>query len=168
VVFALFGIFTSVAPSLLAGLLHDHSHALAGVVAFAVFGAAAAAQIVVSRSSRRAQAGLGLGAVLAGLAMVTAAAWLPSFWLLLAGGIVAGAGAGAAFRGMVATVISITPEHARGEGLAGLFLGAYVGLAIPVVGLGVATLWVSLQMAVLGFAVVLAAVVLTVARRVLA
>ncbi|HTU06108.1 MAG TPA: MFS transporter, partial [Trebonia sp.] len=41
VVFALFGVFTSVAPSLLAGLLHDHSHAVAGVVAFAVFGAAA-------------------------------------------------------------------------------------------------------------------------------
>jgi MFS family permease len=168
VVFALFGVFTSVAPSLLAGVLHDHSHALAGVVAFAVFGAAAGAQMVVSRSSRRAQAGVGLGAVLAGLAMVTAAAWLPSFWLLLAGGIVAGAGAGAAFRGMVATVISITPERTRGEGLAGLFLGAYVGLAIPVVGLGIATLWVSLQVAVLGFAVVLAAVVLTVARRVLA
>jgi MFS family permease len=168
VVFALFGVFTSVAPSLLAGLLHNDSHAVAGVVAFAVFGASAAAQIVVNRAARRAQAGLGLAALLAGLAMVTAAAWLPSFWLLLAGGIVAGAGAGAAFRGMVATVISITPAQARGEGLAGLFLGAYIGLAIPVVGLGVATLWVSVQAAVLGFAIVLAAVTLAVSRRLLA
>jgi predicted MFS family arabinose efflux permease len=99
--------------------------------------------------------------------MVTAAAWLPSFWLLLAGGIVAGAGAGATFRGTVATVISITPPQVRGEGLAGLFLGAYVGLAIPVVGLGVATLWVSLPAAVLGLAVALAAAVLPVARRLL-
>jgi len=98
---------------------------------------------------------------------VTAAVWLPSFWLLLAGGIVAGAGSGAAFRGMVATVISITPADKRGEGLAGLFLGAYIGLAIPVVGLGVATLWVSTQVAVLGFAVALAAVTLAVARRLL-
>jgi len=168
VVFALFGVFTSVAPSLLAGLLHNHSHAVAGLVAFAVFGAAEAAQIVFSRAARRAQAGLGLAALLAGLAMVTAAVWLPSFWLLLAGGIVAGAGAGAAFRGMVATVISITPAQARGEGLAGLFLGAYIGLAIPVVGLGVATLWVSMQVAVLGFAVALATVTLAVARRLLA
>jgi hypothetical protein len=68
----------------------------------------------------------------------------------------------------VATVISVTPPQARGEGLAGLFLGAYVGLAIPVVGLGVATLWVSPQVAVLGFAVALAAVTLAVARRLLA
>lgn len=39
VAFALFGVFTSVAPSLLAGLLHNDSHAVAGAVAFAVFGA---------------------------------------------------------------------------------------------------------------------------------
>jgi len=167
VAFALFGVFTSVAPSLLAGLLHNDSHAVAGLMAFAVFGASAAAQIVFNRASRRAQIGLGLAALLTGLAMVTAAAWLPSFWLLLAGGIVAGAGAGAAFRGTVATVISITPAHMRGEGLAGLFLGSYIGLAIPVVGLGVATLWVSMQVALLGFAVALAAATLTVATRLL-
>ena len=168
VVFALFGVFTSVAPSLLAGVLHNDSHAVAGAVAFAVFGAGAAAQLVLSRAARRTQAALGLAALVAGLAMVTAAAWLPSFWLLLAGGIVAGAGAGAAFRGTVATVISITPPQMRGEGLAGLFLGAYTGLAIPVVGLGFATLWVSLPVAVLGLAVALTAVVLPVARRLLA
>ena len=166
-VFALFGVFTSVAPSLLASVLHNRSHAVAGVVAFAVFGAAAAAQILLTRTSRRAQLGIGLAAVIAGLALVTAAAWLPSFWMLLAGGIVAGAGAGAAFRGLVATVISITPADRRGEGLAGLFLGSYVGLAIPVVGLGVATLWVSMQVAVLGLALLLVVLLLAVARRVL-
>ena len=165
VVFALFGVFTSVAPSLLADLLHNDSHAVAGVVSFAVFGAAAAAQVVFGRASRRSQVTLGLASMLAGLALVTAAVWLPSFWLLLAGGIVAGAGAGTAFRGLVATVISITPASARGEGLAGLFLGSYIGLAIPVVGLGVATIWVSMQVSVLGLAVVLAAVILAVTRR---
>jgi MFS family permease len=165
--FAVFGIFTSVAPSLIAGLLHDSSHALAGVTAFAVFGASAAAQILFSGVPRIRQVGLGASATIAGLAMVTAAAWIPSYWLLLAGGIVAGGGAGAAFRGVVATVIEITPAHARGEGLAGLFLGAYIGLAVPVVGLGVATLWVSMQVAVLGFAIALAAVILPAARRLL-
>ena len=77
----------------------------------------------------------------------------------------AGAGAAAAFRGMVATVISVTPPQMRGEGLAGLFLGAYVGLAIPAAVLGVATLWGSMQVAVLGFAIAATAAVLMVARR---
>lgn len=167
-VFALFGLFTSVAPSLLADLLHNDSHAAAGAIAFAVFGAAALAQIVFGRVSRNYQVGLGLAAVLAGLGLVTASVWLPSFALLLIGGIVAGAGAGTAFRGLVATVISITPAEVRGEGLAGLFLGSYLGLAIPVVGLGVATLWVSMQVAVLGLAAVLTVVLLGVIRRVIA
>ncbi|HSZ38863.1 MAG TPA: MFS transporter [Trebonia sp.] len=166
VAFALFGIFSSVAPSLIAGLLHDTSHAVAGAVAFAVFGASAVAQILLGRSSRRFQSGAGLAALLTGLGMVTAAAWLPSFWLLVAGGIVAGAGAGAAFRGAIGTAIAITPAAFRGEGLAGVFLGAYAGMAVTVVGLGVATLWVSMQVAVLGFAIVLAVAVLAVARRV--
>jgi MFS family permease len=167
-VFALFGLFTSVTPSLLADLLHNGSHAVAGLVTFAVFGAAALAQIVFGRLSRRSQVGIGITAVLAGLALVTASVWVPSFWLLLAGGIVAGGGAGAALRGLVATVISITPAEVRGEGLAGLFLGSYVGLVVPVVGVGVATLWVSMQVAVLGLAIILAAALLAVARRILA
>jgi MFS family permease len=167
VAFAVFGIFTSVAPSMIASILHDHSHAMAGVVAFAVFAAAALAQILLGRSTRRGQAAIGLTAMLAGLALVTASVWMPSFWLLLIGGIVAGGGAGAAFRGMVGTVISITPEQVRGEGLAGLFLGAYLGMMVTVVGVGVATLWVSLPVAVLGFAILLAVMLVLVARRVL-
>jgi MFS family permease len=166
-VFSLFGVFTSVAPSLLGEVLHNHSHAAAGVVAFAAFGAAAVAQVLFGRVSRNLQIGLGIAAVLVGLALVTASVWLPSFWLLVIGGIVAGAGAGSAFRGLVASVISITPAAARGEGLAGLFLGSYIGLAVPVVGLGVATLWVSLQVSVLGLAIVLTVVLLAVTRRLL-
>jgi MFS family permease len=152
---------------MIAGILHDHSHAVAGVVAFAVFASAALAQILLGRSPRRGQAAIGLTAMLAGLALVTASVWMPSFWLLLIGGIVAGGGAGAAFRGMVGTVISITPAEVRGEGLAGLFLGTYLGMMVTVVGVGVATLWVSLQVAVLGFAILLAVMLVLVARRVL-
>jgi MFS family permease len=165
--FALTGVFGSVAPSVIAGLLHDSSHAVAGVTAFAVFGASAGAQILLIRASRRVQVGIGLVALLTGLAMVTASIWVASFWLLLAGAIVGGIGVGAVFRGAIATVIEITPPEVRGEGLAGMFLAAYIGLTIPVVGLGVATLWLSMQVSVLAFAVVLAAGCAIVAPRLL-
>jgi MFS family permease len=105
--FALFGLFTSLAPGFIGGVLHRHSHALAGVTAFVVFGAAALAQIVVSRTDLRRQLGLGLGALVLGLVLVIVAVWLPSLILLLAGGAVAGGGAGAAFKGSVSTVLSI-------------------------------------------------------------
>ncbi len=165
--FALFGLFTSLAPGVIAGLLHDRSHALAGAATFSVFGSAALAQLALSRAPARRQLTAGLTALVAGLALITAAVWLPSLPVLLAGGVVAGAGAGAAFRGSVATVITIAPAHARGESLAGLFLAAYTGLAVPVVGLGLATQALSPQDAVLGFAVLLAATAALVSRRLL-
>jgi MFS family permease len=165
--FALFGLFTSLAPSFIAGTLHDRSHALAGAAAFAVFGSAALAQIVLSRVQVRWQFAFGLSGLLAGLVLITVAVWVASLALLLVGGVLAGSGAGAAFKGCVSTVLAIAPPAARGETLAGLFLAAYIGLAVPVVGLGVATQLLSPQDAVLGFAVVLAAVVLLVWRRLL-
>ena len=163
--FALFGLFTSLAPGFIGGILHQHSHALAGFAAFVVFGAAALAQIVVSRAALRRQLSIGLLALAAGLVLVTVAVWLPSLALLLIGGAVAGGGAGAAFKGSMSIVISIAPDQARGEALAGLFLAAYIGLAVPVLGLGIATQLLSTQVAVLGFAVVLLVVVAAVSIR---
>ena len=81
----------------------------------------------------------------------------------MASGALASADAGAAFKGSVSTVIAVAPPGARGEALAGLFLAAYASLAVPVVGLGLATQLLSPRDAVLGFAAVLVAVVAVVA-----
>jgi hypothetical protein len=165
--FALFGLFTSLSPGFIAGTLHDTSHALAGAATFVVFGAGALAQIVVSRAPLRRQLASGLLALVLGLALITAAFWLASLALLLIGGLVAGGGAGAAFKGSVSTVLGMARPEARGEALAGLFLAAYVGLAVPVLALGLATQLLSARVAVLGFAVLLVGVVVLVSRRLL-
>src|ERR1700761_2003680 len=165
VVFAVFGLFNSLAPSFLAGPLHQGSHALAGVVACAVFGAAAVSQILLARVPLRRLLGLGIAVLVVGLAGVTVAAWVTSLPLLIIGGVLAGAGAGATFKGTVATVISIAPEQARGEALAGLFLAAYLGLAVPVIGLGIATQYLSTPDALLIFAAALLAALAAVSRR---
>ncbi|HEY0716192.1 MAG TPA: MFS transporter [Streptosporangiaceae bacterium] len=165
VVFAVFGLFTSLAPSFLAGTLHDRSHALAGVTAFAVFGAAALSQILLARVPLRRLLGIGMATLAVGLAAVTVAVWVASLALLLVGGVLAGAGAGATFKGTVATVISVAPEQARGEALAGLFLAAYLGLAFPVIGLGIATQYLSVPVALLIFAAALLGSLAAVSRR---
>jgi MFS family permease len=165
VVFSVFGLFTSLAPSFLAGTLHERSHALAGVAAFAVFGAAALSQILLARVPLRRLLGIGIAVLVAGLVGVTVAVWVASLALLLVGGVLAGAGAGATFKGTVATVISIAPEQARGEALAGLFLAAYLGLAVPVIGLGIATQYLSAPDALLIFAAALLVALAAVSRR---
>ncbi len=133
-----------------------------------MFGAAALAQIATSRMVLRRQLGAGLSLLALGLIGVTVAIWHPSLALLLTGGALAGAGAGAVFRGSISTVLDIAPAYARGEALAGLFLAAYLGLAVPVLGLGLATQAFNARTSLLGFSVVLAVVIAAVARRLLA
>ena len=165
--FSLFGLFTSLAPGFIGGTLHDTSHALAGAATFVVFGAAALAQMATSRITLRRQLGIGMGLLAIGLIGVTAAIWQLSLPLLLLAGALGGAGAGAVFKGSISTVLGIAPARSRGEALAGLFLAAYLGLAVPVLGLGLATQAFSTRTALLGFSAVLAAVIAMVARRLL-
>jgi MFS family permease len=167
VVFAMFGLFTSLAPSFLAGSLHDASHALAGLAAFLAFGASAVSQILLARSPLRRQFRLGFAVLALGIVAVTTAIWATSLPLLLIGGALAGAGAGGVFKGSVSTVINLAPAETRGEALAGLFLASYLGLAIPVVGLGIATQYLPSRVALLIFSGALLAGLATVARRLL-
>ncbi|HVW40752.1 MAG TPA: MFS transporter [Amycolatopsis sp.] len=162
--FAVLGLFTSLAPGFLADTLHQHSHALAGVVAFAVFGSAAVSQILLARTRLRRQVGLGLGLLVTGIVLVIVAVWVPSLALFLVGGVLAGAGTGSAFKGCVSIVLSIAPPERRGETLAGLFLAAYIGLTVPVLGLGLAAQFVAIEVALLGFGALLLAVLALVAR----
>jgi len=154
--FATFGLFTSLAPSFLAGTLGDTSAAL---TAFSVFAAGAIAQMVVAgRSSDESVLG-GSAAMLAGLALIVVAVWLPtpSLALFLIGGVVAGAGAGILFKGAVTTVATIAFPEQRAEALAGMFLAGYIGLSVPVLGLGFLTLELATRDCLLIFTLVLAA-----------
>jgi MFS family permease len=158
IAFALFGLVTSLAPSFLEGTLHQPSHALAGVVSFAMFAAAALAQTLSSSRAPQQLLVSAVPALLAGVALLTLAVWLPtpSFAVFLAGDVLAGVGAGLMFKGAIATVSEIAlPEH-RAEALAGLFLAAYLGLAGPVIGLGALTQIASTRVSLLVFSGLLA------------
>jgi hypothetical protein len=152
-----FGLFASLAPSFVAGTLHHPSRLLAGATVFVVFGAAAAAQVVSGRRSPRAQFVSGLIAQAAGLIVVAvgmAAASLPIF---LVGGALAGAGAGTLLKWAIGTIAASAPGHQRGESLAGLFLIGYLGLVVPVLGLGVATRYLASTTSMLWFTGILLA-----------
>jgi hypothetical protein len=149
--FAVYGVFTSLTPSFLATTLHQTSHALAGAVAFAAFASGALAQLAACRVTMPHTLRLGAMALIPGLALLAAGMWVPSLVVFVIGGIVTGAGSGLLFRGALATATSSAPARARAEVLAAFFLGAYLGLSVPVVGLGVATQWVPPREAMLAF-----------------
>ena len=156
--FAVFGLFTSLAPAFLAGPLHHPSHALAGATAFAVFAAAVVSQSLLTRQTARTVTAGGIAVMIAGMAILVISVWLstPSLTLFLLGGVITGAGAGALFKGVVTTIVDVSAQERRAEALAGMFLAGYVGLTVPVVALGVMTQSLTPKLSLLIFAAALA------------
>jgi MFS family permease len=136
--FAVLGLFTSLAPGFVGGTLHHPSRLLAGVSVFLVFGAAAAAQTATGRMRPAPRTLLGAAATAGGLIMVAAGMATTGLALFLVGGAIAGAGAGVLFKAAIGSVAAAAAPEARGEAMAGLFLISYLGLIVPVVGIGIA------------------------------
>jgi hypothetical protein len=164
--FAVYGVFTSLAPSFLAGTLHETSHAVAGAVAFAAFASGALAQVALARVGLRETLRTGVYMLIPGLALLVIGMWLPSLAVFVAGGITTGAGGGLVFRGALGAARGTAPPGAPAEVLAGYFLGAYIGLSVPVVALGIATQYVPARDAMLVFVVLVSLAVISSVRAV--
>lgn len=134
--FALFALFTSLAPTFLHETFHVTDHLLDGAAVFAVFAAAAIAQLVLARVAQRTQLAAAITCFLVGLVLIVAGSLLPALALFLIGGVVAGAGAGIMFRAAIAGAGALAAPDRRGETLALLFLIAYGGLVVPVLLVG--------------------------------
>ncbi|TCO50652.1 MFS transporter [Actinocrispum wychmicini] len=161
--FAIMGLFTALAPTLLSGALHEPSRLLGGVAAFAAQASGAVAQIVLRGD--RPKTGIALTVV--GLVVVPAGVLLGSVTMFFVGTVIIGAGAGLGFRTAVATVSGLADPAHRGEVLAALFLGAYAGLVVPVLGIGVALVWLPSSTALVLFAALELVLVAWAARRTL-
>jgi MFS family permease len=78
----------------------------------------------------------------------------PSLALFLIGGALIGAGSGAVFKGTTGIVLEASPPESRVAMTSALLIALYVGLAVPVIGAGVAlSLGASAPDTVLGFAI---------------
>jgi MFS family permease len=164
--FSVFGMFASIVPSIIAGTLGDDSRTLAGAAAFAVFAASLVAQVLTRTLPPRRALALGFVATVVGVTTTALSVRLPtpSLALFLVGGVIGGAGAGLLFRGGLSTIIAIASEERRAEALAGFFLAGYLGLAAPVIALGVATQTLGAPAALAGFAVVASLAIASTAR----
>ncbi|UFS57933.1 MFS transporter [Subtercola endophyticus] len=166
--FAIFGLFTSLAPAFVAGTFQVTNRFVGGAIVFAVFAAAAIAQILVSRMSGRHQLILAVTLMAVGLVSLAGGVLLTSFWMFVLGGIVAGAGVGILFRSAVGTAGRLADPQHRGEVLAALFLVAYAGLAIPALAIGLAVAFAPISSVLVVFAAIILVIVLISGRRMIA
>ena len=158
--FSVLGLFTALAPTFLGDVLHEGSHAVQGAVVFLLLAVGTVTQLLLSRFSSRRVMLAGLGLFLAGLALIVAALSQAALALFLAGTVVGGVAVGAVFLGSLATANRLAPPGRRGEVISAYFVLCYCGLIIPVVGVGVASMFIGDFRAVLAFSILLAALCL--------
>jgi MFS family permease len=165
--FAVFGVFNSLVPAFLASALHERSHAVAGAVPFAAFAGGAVAQILGARTPNPVLLRRSVPMIVLGLTLTAGAMWSSSLAMFVVGGVITGAGGGMVFKGSLVVAASTAPANARAEVLAGFFLGAYVGLSLPVVGLGIATTYIPARDVMLVFAALSAVAIAAAVRAVI-
>lgn len=136
VAFSVSALFLTLMPSYVSQVAGTGNLALVGGIVTVMFGCAAVVQLPLRRlSTRRAQT-LGLALLVAGLAGLIAAAQTGSLAVVLAATVVTGLGQGLAFGGSLAAVNAVAPAHRRGDVLSSYYVIVYLGLAVPIIGVG--------------------------------
>ncbi|WP_333482402.1 MFS transporter [Streptomyces sp. RPT161] len=149
--FSLLGLFTAVAPSFVARTLGVHNLAVSGVVVFSVFCSSTAGQFLMGRVGVRRALPIGCLVLTIGMALVASSLLMVSLPVLVVGAVVGGLGQGLAFRAALTSVSAVAPDEHRGATISAFFVVAYVGISLPVVGVGALTLALGLRGAGLVF-----------------
>lgn len=159
--FALFGVFTSVSPAFLTESLHVDDRAVTGLIVALAFFASTAGQLVVGRVGVGRSLPLGCAGLLAGLALLAGALRWDLLALVVLSAIVGGGGQGLAFRAAMSAVAEASPAGRHAAVISTLFVVAYAGISVPVIGVGVLTGPIGLEGAGLVFIACMAVLVAT-------
>jgi predicted MFS family arabinose efflux permease len=155
--FGLFGFYAALIPGVLSQRLHETNHALGGVIVFELCLLGAAAMFATQKLPSRTAMLAGLALLLPGLALLVLAEALRSMPALVGGTALGGISFGLGYRGSLEVVNQISPGGQRAEVLSAYFVVCYVGVAVPVIGIGVLSELVSPAVANLTFASTIAA-----------
>jgi MFS family permease len=137
--FTLLGLFSSLVPSFLRGVLGVTNLAVIGAAAFLIFVTAAISQAVSARLTSRRSVTTGLPLLLAALAALEISLFVKAVWLFLIGTVAGGIASGLIFRGGLSEVNAQAAASSRAEVVSTFFAAAYLGLGLPVVLIGVIT-----------------------------
>jgi MFS family permease len=134
--FAVAGLFSALAGQLLHSTFAVSNLAIVGGAVFLLFGSAAVAQRLWSWPRWGSPMAVGLGTLLVGVVLNLLALVLRSPVAFWSGIVVSGTGFGLGFLGSLQLLNEESPPERRGEVLSAFFVVAYVGLSVPIVGVG--------------------------------
>ncbi|NEN05353.1 MFS transporter [Diaminobutyricibacter tongyongensis] len=159
-----FGVLLSLGSLIVQNELHVAAPVVWGFAAFVALGVSAVSQIALGGLSPRWMLGLGTGAAAVGFLVIIVGLFNPSLTLFLIGAGIAGAGLGLLFKSALAVAVTTADPASTAGVIAIFFTITYLGQGLPPVLLAIATSFVSPQVGLSAFAVVIVAVTLVAAR----
>jgi MFS family permease len=137
-VYAILGMASALIPSFLITLLHVNNSILGGAMLFFLFAISSIAQFTSRRFAHHVSVSGGLLVMIIGLLAFLISLSTQSLVLFLLGIALLGIGTGAAFMGSTVLAGSTATPENRGAIMSGYYAVGYVGIGLPVVGLGFA------------------------------
>jgi len=132
-VWALAGLYGALGPALVHALTGSGEVVLGALSLFVLAGSAVVAIIALRRAAARTVMGVGVLALIAGVALTITAVSLGSVALFFAGSVVAGVGFGSGFQGGIRLVVPLAAAHQRAGVVSLLYVVSYLGLGVPAV-----------------------------------
>jgi MFS family permease len=158
--FAVIGLFLALIPTYVASLAHSTNLVLGGGAVAVMIACSVIAQITGhGRRSSTVQT-LGLCLLATGLALMAAAGSASSLVLLLVATGIAGIGQGLVFLAGITEVTASAPPERRADVLSSFYVIVYLGVGLPVIGVGFLATSVGLLHSVQYFALAVAALCL--------
>jgi MFS family permease len=154
--FAVMGLFLTLIPTYVATLAHSGNLLLAGGAVTLMLACSVLAQFAGYRTPARTLQLRGLPLLAVGLALLALTRAVASLPLLLAAAAAAGAGQGLVFLGGLTAVNHHAPAERHADVLSTFYVVIYLGVSLPVVGVGFLTTVIGLLPAVQWFAAVAA------------
>ncbi|GIH17448.1 MFS transporter [Rugosimonospora africana] len=160
--FAVVGLFLTLVPTYVTALSHSGNLLVGGAAVALMLTCSALAQLAGYGRTPHQLAVAGLPLLTVGLVLLAVSGSVSSLPLLLAATAVAGVGQGLTFLGGLTAVNHAAPEGRRADVLSSFYVVIYLGVGLPVVGVGFLTTEVGLLVAVRYFAATVAALCLVV------
>ena len=159
-VFAMSGLYFSVAPAYTEALLNTSNVLVGGAVTSVMVTVSIVTQRVLRGVQARKLLITGQLSLSLGLALMVLAHTAASVEVLVLGAVISGFAYGATFLGAVAIVNAVSPENRRGDITSTFYALTYLALGVPIIGLGFAAQVLNLFEAVQFFVAAIVAIAL--------
>ncbi|MCO7125402.1 MFS transporter [Sporolactobacillus shoreicorticis] len=149
IAWSIMSLMLSIIPSYTNQLVGSSNLAVAGAIVALVLSISTISQIVLKRIALQKLSIIGFIVMTAGLASLAVVLETKSLIFLFLTTVLVGFGHGPAFAGSLALTNHISPDESRGDIIASFYVLTYLGVSLPILGLGIVAHWIGLNGAIL-------------------